>query len=273
MLPAVGRALLQQVLDVEGQDHAVQRAQRPGTAQHLQKVGPARSVHSRVRLLQRIAACGVDEYRFFAEPPVAVARAAHTLDRGLPHLAGQRKGQPRIEQGGGLARAGRADKQVPGKLVQVLPRFEPAALAGLARAVVQHLQGFGKALVQQRRLTVGRTRTVAQFTHHPGVGMLASPPVEQQDQQGQHHEAGQDGQPHGHAGDRVLTAPTHQRAYPPHQDRNRQQCVEQEGNGSQQVLQHILHLASCGWFSVISTRRLRARPAGVVLSVTGSLSL
>ena len=48
MLPAVGRALLQQVLDVDRQDHAVQRTQRPGTAQHLQKVGPARRVHDRV---------------------------------------------------------------------------------------------------------------------------------------------------------------------------------------------------------------------------------
>src|SRR5256885_15287913 len=83
-------------------------------------------------------------FRSVGDPPVAVARAAYAGDGALAELGRQREVQPRVDQGRGLARARRADDQVPGQLVDValVPAAEQAAF-GLAEAgLAQRVQGF-----------------------------------------------------------------------------------------------------------------------------------
>ena len=131
---ALGRVLLQQVLDVDGQQHAVDRPARPRLAQQREEAVPRAPASAvAVGLLRRVAAGGVDQHRLVGEPPVAVARAADAAHAAGAHLLGQREGEPGVEQRRRLARAGRADEDVPGQLVQVGAAPEAAsALAACA---------------------------------------------------------------------------------------------------------------------------------------------
>ncbi len=129
VLLALDRRLLQQVLDVDGEQHAVDRPARPRLAQQGEEAVPGAGVDRRVRFLRGVAAGGVDQHRLVGEPPVAVARAADAAHAGAAHLLGQREVQAGVDQRRGLARAGRADEDVPGQLDRGMAAPLPLAAA------------------------------------------------------------------------------------------------------------------------------------------------
>ena len=98
MLLAFGAALLQQVLHVDGEQHAVDGLARARFFQERQELIPGAGVNVAVGLLRRVAACGVYQHRILREPPFAIARAAHTLHRSLAATVLQQKLQPGMHQ-------------------------------------------------------------------------------------------------------------------------------------------------------------------------------
>src|SRR4029079_6670316 len=95
-----------------------ERPARTILLQQRQEFAPADAVRRGVGVLCRVAAGGVEEHRFVAEPPVAVARAADAAQRPLADALLQRKAQAGIEQRRRLAGARRADDHVPRQVVE-----------------------------------------------------------------------------------------------------------------------------------------------------------
>ena len=153
---AFGRILLQQVLDVDGQQNTVDGPARAALAQQRQEVVPGLGIDRAVRLLRGVASGGIDQHRFAGKPPVAIARAANTLYRAAGLALGQQKLQTGVLQGGGFSGAGCTDKNIPRQLVQGAgssgPAFSPSGALEL-------VDGFAKALVQHLALAVNRIRT------------------------------------------------------------------------------------------------------------------
>ena len=243
---AVGRALLQQVLDVDRQQHAIQRPPWARFAQQRQKFEPGRAVGCFVGLLQRVAAGGVDQHRLFGEPPVAVARTADALDRRLAHLAGQREGQSGVHQRRGLAGAGRADEHIPRQFVEELLAAQEGLLARLPGAGFQHLQCFAETLLEHLRFAVGRLLAARQARHQLGVIALAAPgPQHQHQAEDDKHQRDQP-QALPHAVQRVAFTERQQRADEPHQQRQAQQTEHRQRDRVQQDLQELLHTKGPG---------------------------
>ena len=117
----------------------------------------------------------VDEHRILREPPLAVARAAHTLHRTLAVLGAfsiitEQKLQAGVHQRRGLARTGRADEHVPGQFVQILPA---AAEHATAFGCLQALHRFVEASGQHLRFLVAGRWPGAQALQQRGVGLAA----------------------------------------------------------------------------------------------------
>ncbi len=127
-------------------DDAVERLAAAVLLQQAQEAQPAGAVHAGVAVLRGVAAGRVDQHRLVGEPPVAVAGATHAAHRARAERVGERKAQAAIGQRRGLARAGRADEQVPGKLIQIAPRT--AAQLG----ALQRMQRLAQPSAQQRHL-------------------------------------------------------------------------------------------------------------------------
>ena len=140
------RRQVQNIGDADRDDHAVDRLARAVPAQHVEEGEPASAVGLGVRILGRVAPGGVDQHRLVGEPPVAIARAPDALDRLARVVSGERKLQAGIDQRRRLARAGRADDEIPGQIVE----GARARLAGALerRERVLHL------LLQDRRVAV-----------------------------------------------------------------------------------------------------------------------
>ncbi len=120
VLGPLGRAARQQVGHRHRHQHAVQRLARPAALQQAEKAGPGLAVAALVAVLRGVAARGVDQHRLVGEPPVAVARAADAAKLVLRRASRRAETcSPELTQRGGLARAGRADDDVPRQLVQV----------------------------------------------------------------------------------------------------------------------------------------------------------
>ena len=145
-----------------GRDFAAARESRPRPGVDLA-----------VRLLRRVAAGGVDEHRLVGEPPVAVARAADAAHAAAAHLLGEREREAGVEQRGRLARARRADEDVPGQLVEEGAAVEHRPLA-CRRRRLQHADGLREALVQRRQLAVRRARPLGHAVDEGGVAALAA---------------------------------------------------------------------------------------------------
>ena len=90
---------------------------RPVFAQQGQEALPGVPVGRGVGILGGVAARRVDQHGFVGKPPVAVAGAADALDLVSAELIGEREAQAGVDQRGGLARAGRANEDVPRQLV------------------------------------------------------------------------------------------------------------------------------------------------------------
>jgi hypothetical protein len=241
VLLAVGRCLLQQVLDVHRQQHAVDRSARPALLQQAEKLLPGGGVCLLVGLLQRVAAGGVDQHRLVGEPPVAVAGAADALDRRLAHLAGQREGQPGIHQRGGLARPRGADEHVPGQLVEVLAALEERPLARRAGTLLEHLQRLGEALAEHLGLAIRRIRARGQLADHRGIGALSTHRAQPDDDGEQRQNHGDRDDPFPYAVERAALAERDQRAYPPDQRGQREQPVDGQRDRVKDGLQDLLH--------------------------------
>ena len=146
--------MAQQVGDADRQQHAVERLPRPVPAQQIEEAEPGLAVAVRVRVLGRVAACGIEQHGLVAEPPVAVARAAHARDLVPSQLPGQRKAQAGVDQRGRLAGSRRTDEHIPGQLVEVAflaQRQQPGQPLVLLTepALVQQLERLPEALAQQ----------------------------------------------------------------------------------------------------------------------------
>src|SRR5262249_57113751 len=84
------------------------------------ELAPAFAVGGLIGVLRDVAAGGVEEHRFFGEPPVAVARAADATDATPARALLEREPQPGVDERGRLARSRRAADPVPRQLVQAL---------------------------------------------------------------------------------------------------------------------------------------------------------
>src|SRR5690625_8008955 len=83
--------------------------------QKIKKTFPSRAVHNSMAILSGIAAGGIHQNRIVGKPPIAVARAANTLQGRFAKLVRQRKFQSGIDQRGGFTRSGWANDDVPGR--------------------------------------------------------------------------------------------------------------------------------------------------------------
>src|SRR5262249_33938642 len=123
------------------EDHAVQRPADTVVAQQREELAPAFAVGGLIGVLRGVAAGGVEEHRFFGEPPVAVAGAADAGTRAPAGPLFERESQTGVHQRGRFSRTGRADEDVPRQVVEA-----PAA------ALLQRRDGFLEALAQLGRL-------------------------------------------------------------------------------------------------------------------------
>ncbi len=105
-----------QLVQPDRDQHPVDRLQRAMLAQQGEEALPGAGIGDRVGVLGRIAPRRVDDGGFVGEPEVEIARAADPLQRRV----GEGKAQAGIEQGGGLAGAGRSDDHVPGAAVEIV---------------------------------------------------------------------------------------------------------------------------------------------------------
>ena len=242
MFGALGCTLLQQVLDVDGQQHAIDGLARPGFFQQRQEVVPGTGVHVAVALLRGVAAGGVHQHRILGEPPIAVAGTAHALHRALGPLGriAQQELQAGVHQRGGFARARRADEDVPGQLIQMLATAQPRARA----AGLEPLHRVVEALRQHLGFFVTGRRSAAQAGQQGGVGLAALPRHPGQAGDPQTPQQRQHRQPHRQRLERACLANGDQRAQPPNNAGERQQTQRPHHQRAQQPLQKALHRAS-----------------------------
>ena len=276
---------------VDGQQHAVDRPARTRLAQQREKAVPRAGIGLRVRFLGRVAAGGVDEHGLVGEPPVAIARAADAANAGATHLLGQRKSEPGVEQRRGLAGARRADEDVPGQLVEKGAALPARSFAG---RVLQHGERLAETLVERRQLAIRRARALGHAIDQCRIRATLLPEAEHaaQDQQQEENRDDDDADPDRI--ERARLADGDQRPDPPDDRRQRDDADQRQEHRMKQELEQLLHAALSkpsgdvdlqgqvqmhgapqafdGTTSVISTRRLRARPAGVALESTGSAS-
>ncbi len=139
----------QQIGDRDGDDDAVDRLARPVAAQEIEKGEPASAVGLGVGILRRVAPGGVDQQSLVGEPPVAIARAADARHRLRAAADGERKAQARIDERRGLARARRADDEIPRQIVERRPA-RLAAAQGLERVLHLLLEDGGVAVLLDR---------------------------------------------------------------------------------------------------------------------------
>ncbi len=251
LLPLV-HALLQQVLNVDGQDHAIQRATWAGLLQQGQKAIPGGGVNLAVGFLRGVAAGGVDQHGLVGEPPIAIARAAHALHRGLAQLLGQREVQARVHQGRGFARARRADEDVPRQLVEVLAALEQRRLA----RSLKHAHRLREALVQRGHFTVRRRGPTRHALHQRRIRALALPGAIGHLGRQQQEQHGDDRQPHPDRVERARLANGDQRPDPPDDGRQREQAQHGQEHGVQEHLQQLFHAAI---LKIIERRRVARR--------------
>jgi len=238
LLALVGRQG-QQVLHAHRQQHAVDGAARARTAQQVEEGVPGGRVGLLVGVLRRVAAGGVDEDGLVAEPPFAVARAAHAAHAGLAELVGEREVQTRVQQRRRLARTRRADEDIPGQLVERAAAAEQALLG--ARRLLQQADGLAEALLQHG-LLLGRGRgAAAHALDELGVDAAPAhqrprePQAAQQPDDGQHDPAREAGV------QRPVLAEGDQRADPPDQGRDDQQAEHAQRDRMEQDGQEFLH--------------------------------
>ena len=136
----LGRREIENVVDADRHQHAVDRLARPVGAQHVEKGEPALSIDLGVRILRRVAPRGVDEHGLVGEPPIAIARAADALHGARRGVVGERKLQPGIDQRRRLAGAGRPDDEIPRQIVEIAR----ARLAALLQRRERVLHFFGE---------------------------------------------------------------------------------------------------------------------------------
>ena len=237
VLLALGRALLQQILDVDGEQHAVDRLARSRALEQGEEVVPGAGIDILVAFLCGVAARGVDQHRIGGEPPLAIARAAHAVHRGLAAAFGEQKLQPGIHQRRGLARAGRTDEDVPGQLVELLAAAEPRA----PLRSLQALHGVVETLRQHLRLLVAGRRPARQALQQDrvsaaplpcGVDQAGDPCQPQQQKE-------RDANPHGTQ--RRDRADGDQRPDPPDDCRQDQQAQRADHGRAQQPLEEAIH--------------------------------
>src|SRR4051794_24492754 len=122
--------------------------------QEVEEAEPGGRIRLLVALLGGVASRRIEEHRLLREPPVAVARAADALQRLLAGArVAEREAQSGIEKRRGLARPGRPNEHVPGKLTHRAPLASGHPEAGLAQlrhrvfeTLAQHLELACRAL-------------------------------------------------------------------------------------------------------------------------------
>ncbi|MNQ40754.1 hypothetical protein D3C85_544150 [compost metagenome] len=267
---ALGVAAQQQVGQADGDEGTVDGPTLALGTQQVEKAQPGGLVHGGVAVLGGVAAGGIQQHGFVGEPPVAVARTAHTANGAAAHLRGQGEVQPGIDQRGGLARAGRADDHVPGQFVQVAP-LAPAQLGALEQG-----QRLVHALLERRQLFGrGDGGRVRRHGHQPLHDLRRIAPRlddaqhaqadPQREHQGDQHPA------HGGRGQGFVLAEGDQRTEEP-DDQAEGDQAQHRHHPADEEFEESLHSAPSARM-VISTRRLRARPSALALDATGSVSL
>ena len=212
-------------------------------------------------ILRGVAARRVEQDRLVREPPVAVARAADAAQRLLAELLRQRKVQAGVHQHRGLARARRADDDVPRQLVEIRralarcdflsasiassKRLRSCAASARAARAASHLAGILRAATSDASLL---------------ARACAAQLLELQQRRPRRRRSPESTtQPRDRAFERLVLREREVRAREP--DQQRQQQQPERGPGTVRLLRMaIMVSSSLRW--TISTRRLRARFSG-----------
>ena len=230
---AVGVAL-QDVLEADGHDDPVHRLARAVLLEHVEKRHPALAVGLGVAVMRGVASGGVDQHRLLGEPPVAVAGAAAARHRAAG--LGQRKLDARIQKRRCLARAGRADDDIPWQFVEI---------GRGSGGATQNRQGLLQLLAQHLAVacrTLGDDRLFQR--------LLCTPPPQPADQVEQRHrtpDQSDQQQPAPDTGQDVDLGNAHQRPAEP--DRKREGDQPQD---DQKGAQDTLHARASGVRRVIA---------------------
>ena len=131
---------LAQLIKPDGNDHTVERLQRPGFLECTQELAPTLRIFAGAAVLAGIAAGGIDQHGFIGEPPIAVARAAHPGggfigEQSQPAFLDQRR----------LAGTWRPDDDIPRLGIKTAPTPFTAALPLHLIQRGPHLGGHGFA--------------------------------------------------------------------------------------------------------------------------------
>src|SRR6185295_7189214 len=98
----------QQVRNAERDERPVERPARPEALDQAEETLPRRGVGLAIAFLGGVASRGIEQHRIIGEPPVAIARSAHTRQRRVATHRLQRKMQTCVDQSGGLSRTRRS---------------------------------------------------------------------------------------------------------------------------------------------------------------------
>jgi hypothetical protein len=198
----------EQVLEADRHEHAVDRLARPVAVKQIEEGEPAPLVEPRVGILRRIAAGRIDQDGVLGEPPIAIAGSADALELVRNHAFGEGKFEARVDERGRLARAGRADQEIPRQVVEV---------AGLAAAqAAQPGEGLLHAL--------GEDGLVAFVGTHAGGNSIrpeaAAPNAQRDNAAGKAEDAGDDRDPGAGILERAAVREGHERPGEPDQRRD-----------------------------------------------------
>ena len=125
-----------QFADADGYNDPVQRLPAAVFLEQPQEADPGGLVGVRIAVLARVASGGVDQHRLVGEPPITAPGSPDAANAAASKFVGQREIQAGIRQRRGLPAAGRADQDVPRKLIQPAPASrlaEAALLQGVQR--------------------------------------------------------------------------------------------------------------------------------------------